>query len=137
MVVASGSVFQLGKGMGEGFGLAAGKSFGKRVRAGIPTALGRAVTKAPGAALLGLAVASGRRQGKKNTGVNKYLKPAVMGAIGGAGVNMTTKALRRRSAGKAFNLRKLMPAGKGGLVGGALGTALTALVVDKALGKTR
>ncbi len=153
MIGGAGSVYAAGKGYGEGIGL--GKQVGLKGRAlrrkGLAYSIGRTTWKLPAAIALGAAIASGRKKGKKGSGASKYLAPAAIGAGVGGGMAMSSEALDRGlKAGKGrrlstfrkalttrTGLRRLVPAGKAGLIGGAAGTALTAAIVDKALKKMK
>jgi len=132
MIAGSGAVFQGLKGFNEG---------------GLPRALSRISVKTPGAIALGLAIASGRKKGKKSTFGDKYLKPAMYSAaIGGVqgGVDRMYKTIGEAPKGQKLKefkslftsiegSKKLRGYSGAGVVAGGIGGLIASAVVDKAV----
>jgi hypothetical protein len=129
---ASGGVYAGQKGVLEGFREArvAGKGATSSLGRGARLGLLRAAYKTPGAILLGLGVAEGRK-GKKQSG--KYLLPAVFGTAIGALQRGTEHAVLKGSGSLRQRLLKALPSAAGGAVGGALGGLVLAGAVDQAM----
>jgi hypothetical protein len=162
LVGASGAVYQGVKGFGEGYGVAKSRGLPTAARVGTGTSysLGRLALKTPAALAIGAGIAMGRK--KKDKGpVAQYGLPVALGA-GAGGVQNTLNAMLDSTKGKKglkkmdvlrrlpgalagkkvapkYNkaVAKALAGGKSGLIGGAMGGLIAAVVLDKAIKRVK
>lgn len=108
-----------------------GKSLAKALRQGAKLGITRSSYKTPGAVLMGLSIAGGRKKGKEES---KYVMPAVTGAGLGAAARGYEDAALRMAKGQrlAKAVRGALPAAGGGAAAGVLGGLVFAGAVDQA-----